>query len=341
MSWKEVDDFSNPAAWSAFQPDGTTPSPQITVGPDTARVAPGFAASLRATVAPSSGSHILRRDFAAPLNLSAFDEIRLNFAADRAATGTPGAPFFLELRLGSAAAPIGSAGNAYVRQIPAAQPGHFDVARLSLADLPAAVRNAVSRIEFRVAGALAFSCNFQQLGAAREEMFADVDAALLALLDGKLSLAGAPVAAVLHPANGPLNQARPFFHILHMDTVFSPERTDSTRSAGDYAGAKASLRPRSFAFELYYQVTAVADDRASQAAMLSFALKTLPTRGSLSVSGYQTPAEMVFVPPLERIGAARTDEAPLFYRISTRQEIGAPTPVAPTKSVVLQGDLVN
>lgn len=341
MSWMEVDDFSTPAAWIALQPDGVSASSQITIAPDPTRVAPGFDASLRATIAPQSDSHILRRSLAVPLNLSAFDELRLNFASDRAATGAPVAPFCLELRLGSAIAPIGSPGNVYFRQLPALQGGRFDVVRLSLADLPPAVRGSVNRLEFRVAGELAFNCNFEHLGAARDEMLGDVDTALLALLNGKFSLAGGPVPAVLHPANGPLNQTRPYYQILHMDTIFSNERTETARPVGDYAGAKATARPRAFAFELFYQLTAVADDRASQAAMLEFALRTLPTRGALFVGGYLLPAEMVFVPPRERIGAARTDEAPLFYRISARQETGRPTAVAPTKSIVLQGDLAN
>ncbi|MGO8833606.1 MAG: hypothetical protein ACLQE9_12450 [Roseiarcus sp.] len=341
MSWEEVDDFSNPAAWVALQPDGVTASTQIVVAPDLTRVAPGFASSLRMAVAASSDSNILRRDFAAPLDLTAFDELRLTFASDRVATGAPAAPFYLELRMGSAAAPIASAGNLYFRQLPVAQTGVFDVARLSLADLAPSVRSAINRLELRVAGNLSFNCNLEFLGAARDQMLADVDAALLNLLNGRLTVGAAAVPAVLHPANGTLTQARPYFQILHLDTIFSNERTEANRSVGDYAGTKSSVRPRAFAFELLYQVTAVADDRATQAAMLDFALQTLPTRGSLFVNGYLLPAEMVFVPPRERIGAERTDEVPLFYRISTRQETGAPTSVVPTTGVVMQGDLAN
>src|SRR6185503_2899713 len=49
------------------------------------------------------------------------------------------------------------------------------------------------------------------------------------------------------------------------------------------------------------------------------ARRTLRPRGELIVNGCALPMEMVVIPPRERIGAARTDQIPLFFKVSARQ----------------------
>jgi hypothetical protein len=170
-------------------------------------------------------------------------------------------------------------------------------------------------------------------------MIADVDAALVSNLNGGLSLAGNPVPAVLHPANGKLVQTRPYFEITHYDIVYSRDRTDSTRPRGDFTDRGYTVRPPGSAYELFYQVTAVADDRASQAQMLEFVLRALPPRGELIVNGCGLPMESVVVYAFDQLGGARTDAIPLFYKISTRQAVGPSDLAAPVTTVAVDGDV--
>jgi len=212
--------------------------------------------------------------------------------------------------------------------------------RLSLGDLPAAVRSAVTAMQLRCADATTgFTCVVDEILAVREAMLADVDAALIARLDDGILLGAVPVPAVLHPANGSLAQDRPYIEITHYDVVFSSERTQTTQSRGDYTDGGYSVRAGGHAYELFYEIACVADDRASQAAMLEFVLGSLTPRGDLVVNGYPLPMEAITVVPDDQIGGMRTDRIPLFYRVSARRDGGQVARVSAAKTVVVDGDL--
>lgn len=334
-----LDDMSNVAAWVALAPDGVTPSTELALAADPTRTPPGTdAPSARVTATTDALGHTLRRNLG-PVDLTAFDEVRLWVNGDRAADGTALGRFYLEIRLGNAALPPDAPGNPWQRYLPVSDVNGWEPVRLSLGDLPPAVRGALSVIQLRcVDAAPGFHCNLDDLIAVREAMIGDVDGALLTALNGVLRVGGAAVPAVLHPANGVLSQARPYIEVLHFDTLYSRERTDAARVRGDFDAQGYMLRPPSNAYELYYQVSAVADDRPTQAAMLEFILRTLPARGQLPVNGQVLPMESVYVRPINQIGGARNDRLPLFYKISTRQEVGQGTRVRPTKAVTVITD---
>jgi hypothetical protein len=284
-------------------------------------------------------NHSLRRNVAG-LDLSNFDTLRLWLYSDRPADGTPEHPFFLELRLASVAVALNNPSNTWQRYLPVSQVKTWEPVRLSISDLAAAIRSAVTVIQLRCADAsVSFNCNIDSLIAVREAMISDVDAALRAQLDGVLVLNGSPVPAVLHPANGTLTQTRPYIEITHYDVVYSPERTQLTRPRGDFTERGYSLRPAGNAYELYYQITAVADDRQSQSQMLELILRALTPRGEIVVNGDPLPMEMVVVVPVDQLGGARTDRIPLFYRISTRQEVGLSDVVSAARAVIVDGDV--
>ena len=283
--------------------------------------------------------HSLRRNLAG-LDLTNFDELRLWVYADRAADGTPANPFVLELTLGSAALGLDDPANTWARYLPASKPGVWEPVRLTVGDLPAAIRGAVTRMRIRcVADSRPFRWYVDDILAVRERMIADVDAALVARLHNLLTIGGNAVPAVMHPAGGALDQDAPFFHLTHYDIVCSRERASAARPRGDFAEDGYSLRPPSNAYELYYQITAEADDRASQSQMLEFALRALPPFGDLSVNGFLLPIESATVPPFDQVGKLQTDSIPLFYKVLTRQEVGTPDIVSPVQAVTIGGDL--
>ena len=335
-----VDSMDNAGLWQAFAADGLTPSTELSLTVDTSRPRPGVDASTgRVSGTVNALNHRLRRNVAG-LDLTNFDELRLGLYSDRPADGTPERPFFLEMRLASAAVALNDPRNTWQRYLPVPQMKTWESVRLSIGDLAAAIRSAVTVIQLRCADAsVSFNCNVDNIIAVRDAMIGDVDAALRAQLDGILVLNGTPVPAVLHPANGTLTQPRPYIEITHYDVVYSRKRTQSTRPRGDFTDRGYSIRPASNAYELYYQITAVADDRRSQSQMLELILRALTPRGEIFVNGDPLPMEMVVVVPVNQLGGARTDRIPLFYRISTRQEVGLSDLVTAARTVSVDGDV--
>jgi hypothetical protein len=333
-----IDAMDNAAVWTALAPDGVTPSTELTLAIDTAQPgAPGAATSARVTGSVNALNHTLRRTFAA-IDLASFNELRLWMRGGRTADGTPGRPFFLEMRMASAAMALNAAGNTWQRYLPVSQAGVWEPVRVSIADLPAAIRGAMTVMQLRCASA-PFACNIDEILAVRDDMVTDVDQALLAILDQGMTLGGKAVSAVLHPANGVLAQARPYLEITNYDILFSRERTDSNRPRVDYTDKGYTIGPASNAYELYYQVKAVADDRASQSQMLDFTLRALPARGGLLVNGVVLPMEAITVYAFDQPGGVRTEDIPLFYRISVRQETGPSDLVSPAQTLIIGGDI--
>jgi hypothetical protein len=335
--------MSTVAAWKAFAPDGVTPSTQLSIAVDATLSRPGSSASASALVTAStvSADNLLRGSFTA-IDLTNYDELRLSFNASRAAAPGAQTPFFLEIRLGGAALSVTDPSNTWHRYFPVDQVNAWDTIRLSLDDLASAVRSSMSVIQLRVVDAsTGFTCHVQDVIAVRDEMLGDIDQALHSRLDARVSLSGTPVPAVLHPANGTLSTAPPYIEIMHFDTYFSRERTQSARPRGDYTDTGYSIRPPSNAYDVFYQIRAAANDRASQSKMLEFVLRTIPPRGEIFVANYPLQIESVFVTPLDWVGGFRTDEVPIFYRIQTRQEVGASTRVTSVRSVVVTTDALN
>jgi hypothetical protein len=336
-----LDPLTEVSTWSALAPDGVTPSAELSISVDSSHPRPGAAAtSAQISATEAALNHVLRRPFAPAIDLTASDELRLACFSTRLADGTPANPFFLEMRLASAAVGLDAPANTWSRNLPVAQKGVWDVTRLNLADLPPAIRGGVTVMQLRCIHALPpFKFNIEDLLAVRDEMIGDIDATLRVRLDSILSLNGAPVPALLHPANGAITQARPYFEITNYDIVYARERTQSTRPRSDFSDTGYWLRPPSNAYDVYYQITAVADDRRTQSQMLEFVLSSLPPRGEILVNDFPLQMDIVEVDPLDQLGGFRTDRLPLFYRIQSRQEVGTSTRVAGAKTVVVDGDI--
>jgi hypothetical protein len=333
-----VDGMDAAGPWQAFAPDGVTPSTELSLRIVAAKPRPGGdPSSARISASAKAQNHVLRRALPG-LDLTNFDELRLWLTSDRIADGTATRPFFLELRLGSAAIGLGNPANTWQRYLPISQARTWEPVRLSIGDLAAGIRSAISAVQIRSVQAAPFDCNVDDIVAVREAMIGDVDAALLGLLDGILVVNGVKVPAVLHPADA--TQARPYIGILQYDTAFSRDRTDSASPRGDFTDNGYVLRPQSNGYELFYQVTAIANDRAAQTQILEFILRTLTPRGQLMVNDLPLPMEAVFVTPIDQIGGHRTDQIPLFYKISTRQEVGSGTVVTAAKTTIVSTDFM-
>jgi hypothetical protein len=335
-----VDPVNDVTPWQALAVDGVTPSTELAIALDNTHPRPG--ADPRSGLITASGAatnHTLRRTFAPTIDLTTFDELRLALYSNRVADGKSSTPFCLEIKLGSTVMPPSDPGNTWRRFIPATQSEVWDTARFDLSDLPAAVRGSVSAILLRCTDAGAFQLNIEDIIGVREEMLGDIDIALQLLLNNKITLNGNAVPAVLHPGNGPLTSARPYIEILNYDVVFSRERTASTRPRGDFFNGSYSLQPTSNAFDVFYQISAVADDRKTQSQMLELILRAVPPRGEILVNDYPLQVDAVTVNPIDMLGGFRTDAIPLFFKVQTRQRVGSAISVQGARNLVVDGDL--
>ena len=326
MTQLVVDAMNEATQWSAFGPDGATPSSELTIATDTAHVRFGAdARSMRISASTSALDHRIVRTLP-DIDLSALDELRLWVWSDRAASGS----FFLEVRLASAATPPGAADNTWQRYLPVTDVSQWELVRLTLSDLPSSIRRAVNRVEVRCIDAAApFECYFDDFLAVRDEMITDVDAGLLSALDKQLTLDGTAVPAVLYVAENPQQQALPYLRLTHYDIQLASERDLRSQTRTDFGVTGFQLRPVSVAYDLYYEVDAFADTRAHQTRMLEFVLRTFGPAGQVIANGVGLPVEWVPVDPLDVAGRLRNDRPLLHFRVKTRQEVGTPTRATP------------
>jgi hypothetical protein len=310
-----VDDLTDLTPWSAHAPNGSA-STAISIAHGAVTRLGGQ--TMRVEVGSDALGHRVERTLAA-LDLTRFDDIELWVRCDRAADGSEAKPFFVEVRLGSAALAIGANGNAWQRLIPIAAPGTWQAVPLALDDLPAAVRGSVSQIRLTCVDASApFALELDRITALRPELLADVDAALIDRIGGRLQVRNAAVPAVVLPGDAP---PEPFFRITSYGVRPAPERSPSSGTRSDYTGQGFSIRPPSVPFDLLYAVDAVAADRADAAALLQFVYSELTPTGVLDVAGRPVTIEWVEAPQLARTDIA--GQPTVYLKVSTAQRATA------------------
>src|SRR5687768_13376430 len=132
MSVSEVHPMDDAAAWTALEADGVTTSTQLVVADDPVQYGRGSdATSMRITASSLAAGHVVRTTLSAFEDVSKSSELRLSIRSDRQAVPGSGA-FFLELRLGSAALPLGDAANTWQRFLPVVRPGVWTTVKVSL-----------------------------------------------------------------------------------------------------------------------------------------------------------------------------------------------------------------
>jgi hypothetical protein len=342
MSFLLLDAMDNAAAWRALNPDGVTPSSSLTFTSDTTRVRFGTDThSGRITADTGALNSRLQRTFAgAGIDLTNFDELRLWIWSNRLAAGTADAPFFLEVRLASAAMGLQDAGNTWVRYLPILQGNTWEFVRLSLDDLPTPIRSALTLLQLRcVDASVAFTCSLADILAVHEEMIADVDNALLAQLHQQLSIAGTKVPALFEHPENPSTMTIPSIRITQYDIQYDSERTSAVQARSDFTATTFRVRPRSIAYSLYFALDVYADTREHKDQIMEFVLRTLSPASYLLVNGTQLPLEWMTISPFDDTGKWRSNRELLYFRVLSRQEIGTAEQVTPPyKSISLAVD---
>jgi hypothetical protein len=329
-----IDDFSNAAAWTALDPV-SAPSAEIVLANDPVHGGDlPDATSLRLQISSAADGHFITRALG-PLNLSTLQELRFWVRAALASDGSPARPFRLRFELGSVALPITAPGNTWHRYLPAFQANTWQFVQLSLDDLPAAVAGAVTEVRITCVNTTAsYTAWLDDLIACRTEVIADVDAALLSLLDGVLNL-GALVPARVH-INGAVAPAEPWIRLVHYEASYSDIRTIGRRPRTDFSDAGYRVRPETVAYDLFYRIEGATADRAEQTAMLEFVMDTLGHRRGLLVNGILLQLDRV--PDLPVVDDMPTVVG-LCYRVGAHQERGPHQHVLPALETRVTADL--
>lgn len=330
-----LDAIGQLAGWQALQADGVTPSAAIAIAEDNASVTPGGDQhSLTFAFADTAQDHLAQCTIAAA-DLDDSDELRLVLRADRASA--PG--FYLELRLGSAAMPIQAPGNDWHRRIPIANAGQWDVVRVSLSDLPAPVRDAVTAVRLQCIDAgRAFTLAIDEVLAVRPAMVVDLEQALHAQLHERVSLAGTPVPAALVTAGGAWPAATPCIAIVPLDVRHLTERSGGAAQRCDFVADGYRLRPSPVPYEAVYAIEPVATARADQAVLMDFLLRTIAPLGVLRVAANAWSIEAL-PPPAVVEQDPNLTPAPrqrLYCRVLAWRDTDAPSSVQPVQGIVTQ-----
>ena len=324
------------AGWQALQADGVTPSTTLTIAQDTTTATPsGDTRSVRIDLTTGSLNHIARRSGVAQ-DLSQHDELRLVAGTD----GPVAHPPVLELRLGSAALPIGAPGNTWHRRLPP-MAGGWELVRFSLDDLPAAVRGALTVMELRcVNDASHIRLRIDEALAVRSAVVFDTEQALLNRLHNRFVLNAAPVPALLTVAGAVLPASPwPCIVIMSLALRLAQERSTGQSRRCDFTSTGYRLRPAPAAYEIIFGLEPLAATRGEQAAITDWLLFALPVQSTLRVGGQDLSFEQLTDSPLRfEVPFVRVPRQWLTCRVWAWKETGPTTPVRPTQDLITKVD---
>jgi hypothetical protein len=325
MSALLIEPMDNSAPWTALEADGITPSTELSIADDNLNFGRGAdGVSQRITATGSALGHLLRRPVG-PLDISGFSELRLSIRSRRQAS-TADTPLFLELRLGSAALPIGNPANTWHRLLPVITQDRWETVKLSLDDLPAAVAGALTAIELACASAdPPFTANVDDVTAVQPEMILDTNRALERRLTG-IVVDGQVVPAAVRSA-GEAVPGAPALDVVNTDVQSAPARARDAETVRDYTnGGGVTLVPIGDPYDLYNSITPLSTASDQNAAMIEAVLQRLAPFDELDVDGDVHPVEALWIPRIDR--PAGGDESPvLFYKVGARQASAVRRPV--------------
>ncbi|MEU0431182.1 hypothetical protein ABZ153_05960 [Streptomyces sp. NPDC006290] len=336
MTARVIEPMGDAAQWAAVEPDGSTPSTEVTIADETVVVGYGpDRRGAKVSATPRADGHRLRRTLA-PVDLSGFTELRLSVRADRPA-GHDRAPFFLELRLGSAATAIDDPANTWHRLLPVRAAGRWETVRLSLDDLT--VAGALAEMQLRCLGGTGFTAYLDDVIAVAPQPFADADRALAVRLAG-IEIGGSAVPVTVRAAGEP-SPVAPALDVVQFDVRCAYDRVVDAIVPRDFTSAGSRQAVPGDPYDIDYAVTPVAATRGDQAALLEAVLDRLSPVDELVADGERLPTRLVWIPGPNRIGGFLTDVPALTYRVSVRRTPPAVPTVRPVDQLAVTADLLE
>lgn len=308
MSVTSVDDFSSP-----WQPDAsglwtaTSNEAAANLGADRLGMAVDAQAGQAAGPSP-----FVRSVLADPLDLTDTAELRFWVRASRPADGSAARPYYLAFEAGTDPA---ADQHAWHRLLTIERPGTWELQRIHLGDMPAALRGSVAVLRIRgLDRTLAFHLAVDDLVACTPEAVRDVETALRTRLDTALD---APV--LLSPTAttpGVPHLGISPWAIVPQTEHLGEELVDNQTVDG------AFVRPHPRRLRLDYRLEAFGDERAQQAVLLE-AVVTELAREPRIVAANDPHVLSPFEPTPTQTGPVQPGVTPLYYRVVTSYETGA------------------
>lgn len=307
MSVTSVDDFAGP-----WQPDPSGLWSAQSTATAANFGADGKGMAIHASPGASAGpSPYVRRVFGAPLDLSTAAELRFWLRASRPAGGE-GRPHYLAFEAGSDPA---AAQLPWHRLLTVTRPGTWELQRLDLGDMPAALRGAVGVLRIRgLDRTISFDADVDDLIACSPQPVRDVETALVTRLDEALD---APVVLLPTAAapDAPYLGISPWSLVPQTEYV-GEEVVDNETTAG------AFVRPHPRRLRLDYRIEAYAEERSQQAALLEAVITEL-ARDPRIVAANEPLVLSPFEPGATATGPTQPGVTPLYYRVVTWHETAA------------------
>jgi hypothetical protein len=332
-----IDPMDDASRWKPLAPDGVTPSTEVRVAKDTNKFRYGEdRASVHITATANARNHTLRRSLPAT-DLSDFDELRLWVWSTRVADDSSLRPFFLRLRLGSAAMGLADPANSWFRYLPVLRAEVWELVRVTIVDLALQVRSALNVVELACVDDASLECNLDTLLATREQMLGDVEAEMVLRLHRKISVGDTPVVARVHNPDDATPVPMPSIQIIPRVVLLSAERIPPGEIRTDFTDNAFRLRPASIPYNLYYDIDVFAQNRQHKAEIYEFVLRTFAPRSELVVNGGPLTIELVNT-LTEPVGTQTlSDRTLLRFKIAAWQTGGTPIPaVRPHRDVSVE-----
>jgi hypothetical protein len=260
------------------------------------------------------------RRFTPALDLSDSDELRFWLRSSRPGDGRDARPVYLELE----ATTDPPAGAPWRRMLPLRRANAWELQRLWLGDMSAALRGAVGFLRLRsLDGRIAFEAAIDDLIASVPQPIADVEEALTERLDGtfQVSSGGAPTAvpAILDLPEAPGTRTAPYILVTPWSVLTLGHRGGETDVVDNPTANGAHVRTAPVDIQLEYRIDVFAEDRDQKSSLLERIVVEL--LGGLLVNGEAL--------QLEPFRSSQEDEAivapgrtPLFYRLVVQAETG-------------------
>ncbi len=321
-----LDAMSDAALWKPLLADGNGPSDQVTVAADqTECVSLDDHTSLKFSVGAGATGHRIQRTVAGLADLSQLDEIRFWVFSNRVADGSASAPAFARLRLGSATSTVGTPGNTWFRDVPVNAPATWELVRVSLDDLAANVRSAVTQIEFLLLNiTIPITFQLDSLMAVRDELVTDIEAALAGLLNEKISAGNTKIPAAFYNPDGAAGAA-PLIR-LYLSEIRVNEDHNAVMVRRDYAGNLFREQRPPTGYSLIYEIDPVAAEIDTRSRILDFVLNAFAPRNFLEVNGVRLPVEWQARRP-SRLVQGTPERFRLRFLIRTWRSAGTSAPL--------------
>lgn len=317
MSGRVVDDFSTP-----WQADGSGLWTLASTSGAARLGADGLGMEIRATAgASASPQPHAERHFTTALDLRDVDELRFWLRSSRAGSGEAARPVYLAFEADTDP----PSGTPWRRLLPVRAAEVWELHRLWLGDMPAPLRQAVGYLRLvSLDGRFAFRGAVDDLLATTPQPLTDVDAALLARLDGvfEVDVNGTPTAvpAILDLPEAPGTRTAPYILITPWSVVPVPDRGGAADVVDNPTELGACVRPAPALVRLEYRLDVHAETRAQKSSLLERIVADLfrPLVVDDDVFALES-----FQPSWEEAAAdIPPGRTPLFYRLFLPVETG-------------------